>query len=156
MKIAKRGLVQILPTYLPTGRVLFTYMEGFSRNRGVYSPTGRVLSTFSSTEKVAKPQKYVNLPTYLRCIVLPTDFLLPPWFTNEKNESLWKIDRKITKNSENRPKIAKSGRISTIFVEISTKHQARAYSGREALNRAQREAFRGKSQVGGNPENPGF
>ena len=25
-------------------------------------------------------------------------------FTNEKNESLWKIDRKITKNSENRPK----------------------------------------------------
>ena len=37
-----------------------------------------------------------------------------------------------------------------------TKHQARAYSGRGTLNRAQREAFRGKSQVGGNPENPGF
>ena len=36
MKIAKRRLVQILPTYLPTGRVLLTYMEGFSRNRGVY------------------------------------------------------------------------------------------------------------------------
>ena len=31
MKIAKRGLVQILPTCLPTGRVLLTYMGGFSR-----------------------------------------------------------------------------------------------------------------------------
>ena len=59
---------------------LLTYMEGFSRNRGVYPPTGRVLSTFSSTEKVAKPQKSVNLPTYLRCMVLPTDFSLPPWY----------------------------------------------------------------------------
>ena len=77
-------------------------------------------------------------------------------FTNEKNESLWKIDRKITKNSENRSTIAKSGWISTSFVQNLTKHQARAYSGREALNRGHREAFRGKSQVGGNPENPGF
>ena len=53
-------------------------------------------------------------------------------------------------------KIAKSGWISTILVEKLTKHQARAYSGREALNRAHREAFRGKCQVDGNPETPGF
>ena len=29
--------MQNLPTYLPTGRVLLTYMEGFSRNRGLFA-----------------------------------------------------------------------------------------------------------------------
>ena len=56
----------------------------------------------------------------------------------------------------NQPKIAKSGPISTIFLENLTRHQARAHSGRKAVKRTQRELFRGKSQVGLNPENPGF
>ena len=56
----------------------------------------------------------------------------------------------------NQPKVAKSGPISTIFLENLTRHQARAHSGRKALNRTQRGLSRGKSQVGLNPENPFF
>ena len=40
MKIAK-AMIGVKSTYLPAYREgLFTYMGGFSRNRGVYSPTG--------------------------------------------------------------------------------------------------------------------
>ena len=63
---------------------------------------------------------------------------------------------KSPKTAEIGRKIAKSGWTSTIFVEILTKHQARAYSDRETLNRAQREAFRGKSQVGVREPRPEF
>jgi hypothetical protein len=84
-------------------------------------------------------------------------FLAKKWvLLMKKTNPYGKSIGKSPKTAKIGRKIAKSGWISTIFVENLTKHQARAYSGREALNRAHREAFRGKSQVGGNPENPGF
>ena len=63
---------------------------------------------------------------------------------------------KSREKQRNQPKIAKSGPISTIFLENLTRHQARAHSGRKTLNRMQRELFRGKSQFGLDPENPFF
>ena len=84
-------------------------------------------------------------------------FLAKKWvLLMKKTNPYGKSIGKSPKTAKIGRKIAKSGWISTIFVENLTEHQARAYSGREALNRAHREAFRGKSQVGGNPENPGF
>ena len=84
-------------------------------------------------------------------------FLAKKWvLLMKKTNPYGKSIGKSPKTAKIGRKIAKSGWISTIFVENLTKHQARAYSGREAFNRAHREAFRGKSQVGGNPENPGF
>jgi hypothetical protein len=84
-------------------------------------------------------------------------FLAKKWvLLMKKTNPYGKSIGKSPKTAKIGRKIAKSGWISTIFVENLTEHQARAYSGREALNRAHRGAFRGKSQVGGNPENPGF
>ena len=62
-------------TYLPA------YSEGFinlhggiqQKQGGLFTYRGG-LKYFFEREKAAKPQKSVNLPTYLRCIVLPTDF----------------------------------------------------------------------------------
>ena len=70
-------------------------------------------------------------------------FLAKKWvLLMKKTNPYGKSIGKSPKTAKIGRKIAKSGWISTIFVENLTKHQARAYSGREALNRAHREAFR--------------
>ena len=80
-KIAKRGLVQILPTYLPTqilptslpknGKSMFFFKSGLPKS-WIFD----FLYRFFSHEKVAKPQTSVNLPDLLTVYGVTSRFFL--------------------------------------------------------------------------------